>query len=303
MNLLVEKGVINEVICGTNFAYILNDTSVFLSTEYKVLHSQIGDGFVKCMKMLYNGKIELYYCVNSFRPFSAFLSRIDSDSFLTVVENLISGIIAVKNNGFLSCQNIDTSLEHIYIDPNTYKVSLVYLPLNKHEYDDYSLFESALRTNLIKIISGLPSLSSPKITQLATDLQNGMMSLEDVYSALGGKRKNISGAGSGIPKPVLKSCVKLMAINAPIRVELVIDKDEYLIGKKDNNDGIVSFNKMISRNHCKITNHNGQYAVSDLQSANGTFVNGVKLRPNQIYPIKNGDIVRLANSDFQVVIQ
>jgi len=39
-----------------------------------------------------------------------------------------------------------------------------------------------------------------------------------------------------------------------------------------------------------------------LQSANGTYVNKIRLQPNKPCAINNGDIIRLANSDFQVVI-
>ena len=47
MNVLIEHNVITEMECGSNFAYILNDNSAFLSTEYKVLQSQAKSCFVK----------------------------------------------------------------------------------------------------------------------------------------------------------------------------------------------------------------------------------------------------------------
>ena len=59
---------------------------------------------------------------------------------------------------------------------------------------------------------------------------------------------------------------------------------------------------MISRMHCKIIRQGEQYAVVDLKSANGTYLNGIRLQANQATPIKNGDVIRLANSDFRVVI-
>lgn len=59
MNSLIENGYIRELECGANFSYVLEDGSTFLSTEYKVLQSQTDSCFVKCMKMLYNGKIQL----------------------------------------------------------------------------------------------------------------------------------------------------------------------------------------------------------------------------------------------------
>lgn len=88
-----------------------------------------------------------------------------------------------------------------------------------------------------------------------------------------------------------------------MRVELVVNKNEFLIGKKGSVvDGMISFNNMISRVHCKICKNGEQVTITDLESANGTFLNKVKLMPNQPYPIKNGDVIRLANSDFQVSI-
>ena len=92
-------------------------------------------------------------------------------------------------------------------------------------------------------------------------------------------------------------------MNAPTRVEIEVTKDEFIIGKKKELvDGVVSFNKMISRSHCKINRRGNQYMVTDLQSANGTYVNKVRLQPNQPCQIKNGDVIRMADSDFQVSI-
>ena len=59
---------------------------------------------------------------------------------------------------------------------------------------------------------------------------------------------------------------------------------------------------MISRVHCRIDRRDEDYTITDLQSANGTFVNRIKLQPGTPQIIKNGDIIRLANSDFQVSI-
>ena len=54
--------------------------------------------------------------------------------------------------------------------------------------------------------------------------------------------------------------------------------------------------------HCKVLCKQNRYYIEDLQSANGTYVNKVRLQPNIETEIKHGDIIRLANSNFQVVI-
>lgn len=310
MNPLVENNYISEMMCGSNFSYILSDNSIFLSTEYKVLQSQADSCFVKCMKMTYNGKVQLFYLTSKYKALSSLLPSLDADSFMIISTNLIADIIDVKNNGFLSCRNIDISFEHIFVNPNTYKVSLVYLPISKRIYDDNSSFENEIRTGLVKLISGVSTLSSEKTMQLSADLSNGMLSFEDLYSrAKGSKNSSSSTSKKRITNTNIVDInkkgenLRIVAMNAPMRVEIVVTKDEFVIGKKESVvDGAISFNKMISRVHCKINKNGNQYTITDLQSANGTYVNKIKMNPQQPYPIKNGDIIRLANSDFQVVI-
>jgi len=300
MNILIENNCIKEMECGSNFSYILNDSSSFLSTEYKVLQSQTDNCFVKCMKMMYNGKVQLYYLTKGLKPFASMIPSLDAENFLTIVSNLLTDIIDVKHNGFLSCQNIDISFERIYVDPTTYKVSLVYLPLNQHIYEDNSSFENELRTGLVKLISGISTLSTSKTMQFSADLSDGTLTIEDLERRLKGGKIDESFI-KDIPKETGK--LRIIAMNAPTRVEIEVTKDEFIIGKKPELcDGVISFNKMISRSHCKINKRGKQFVITDLQSANGTYVNRVRLQPNQPHPINNGDVVRLANSDFQVSI-
>lgn len=303
MNTLIENNYISEMECGSNFSYILSDNGTFLSTEYKVLQSQANSCFVKCMKMMYNGKVQLYYLTKGLKSFASMLPSMDSDSFLTIVSNLLSDIIDVKHNGFLSCQNIDISFERIYIDPTTHKVSLVYLPLSKRIYDDNSSFENEIRTGLVKLISGISTLSSPKTMQFSADLSNGTLSIEDLHTRIKGGKTIDRGTVDVVRDNASSGLLRIIAMNAPTRVEITVSKDEFVIGKKPELcDGVIDFNKMISRSHCRINKRGNQYTITDLQSANGTYVNKVRLQPNQPHPINNGDVIRLANSDFQVAI-
>lgn len=304
MNSLTTNGKLTEMECGANFAVILKDNAFFLPTEYKVLQSQKDGCFVKCMRMLYNGKTELYYFAGELKSLSSLLSTIDAEHFLTVLCNLLGAIINVQSNGFLTCRNIDASFERIYIDPNTYKVNLVYLPLKENLFDDDTAFENEIRTSLVKLIAGLAALSTPKMMQVSADLQNGSLNMENLYAKLSGKVAPVqNGSGTQQGNSAASGCrLKFVAMNAPARFEIVVNKSVFMIGKKDTNDGVITFNKMISRVHCKITSSRGQYWITDLQSSNGTFINHARLQPNQPYELKNGDIVRLANSDFQAVI-
>lgn len=300
---MIENQYITEMECGANFSYILNDNNSFLLTEYKVLQSRANSCFVRCMKMMFNGKIQLYYITDGLKSLSALLPSLDPDSFLTIVSNLFADIIEVKSNGFLSCRNIDLAFDNIYVDPTTYKVSLVYLPLSKKIHDDNSTFDNEIRTQLVKLISTLPNLSSAKTMRFSADLSNGTLSIEDLYTHAKGGKSFTEQPTPEKPRTSDTTLLRITAMNTPERVEIIVNKNEFVIGKKPELcDGVISFNKMISRSHCKIQKSGNQYTITDLQSANGTYINRVRLQPNRPYPINNGDIIGLANSAFQVTI-
>jgi len=91
----------------------------------------------------------------------------------------------------------------------------------------------------------------------------------------------------------------LSGVKTPVKIDILITKPEFLIGKKEDAvDGVIAFNNAVSRVHCKIVFEGGQYYVIDLGSANGTFINGVRIQPNQKKQVKAGDKVQLANSAF-----
>lgn len=306
MYTLKDNGVITEVTCGNNFEYILEDSSHFMNTDYKVLLSQTNGIFVQCMKMTRNGKTDLYYITDDYRPMSSMFVGITADTLIAVIINLFACVVEVRNNGFLTCQCIDLSWDKIFVEQNTLKVKLVYLPFSIKAFDSYAEFESELRSSIVKLINKVMISTNERLDQFVLDLCNGSLTLEDVYN----KSRN-----AGTP-PIVKqearkpstlspdanTTIKLVAMNAPNYFEIVVDKDDLLIGKKqDLVDKVISFNNMISRKHCRITKTNGEFYINDEGSANGTYVNGIRLNPGQKSQVNRGDIIRLADSDFQIM--
>lgn len=304
MNILVEKQCVRELECGSNVSYVLNESGVFSATEYKVLQSQASGCFVRCMKMLYNGRVQIFYLTNQHKSLENLIPTLNPERFMSIVINLFSNILKVKSNGFLSCQKVDISFRHIYVDPITLNVSLVYLPVTQKVHPDDSSFENEVRTGLIKLISSVSNLQSSITTQLSLDLSNGVLSIEDLYHRYkGGEdlRQEKMDHQAHVERVV---GMYLVAMQAPTRVEIQITKNSFVLGKKAGMvDGVISFNDKISRIHCRIDRQGDQYTVTDLQSANGTYVNGKRLQAKQPYRIGNGDVIRMANSDFQVSVR
>lgn len=78
-----------------------------------------------------------------------------------------------------------------------------------------------------------------------------------------------------------------------------ISAAEFSVGREKNSvDYCVTGNNNISRIHARFVVRGATTFIVDNKAANGTFVNGVKLRPGQELELKNGDKILLANEKF-----
>jgi pSer/pThr/pTyr-binding forkhead associated (FHA) protein len=79
----------------------------------------------------------------------------------------------------------------------------------------------------------------------------------------------------------------------------VFEKDIMSIGRARDNDVVVE-NLSVSRNHARIRSHNGKFILTDLNSANGTFVNGERQTKVEL---ANGDSIQIGKHSLQFINQ
>ena len=84
--------------------------------------------------------------------------------------------------------------------------------------------------------------------------------------------------------------------------EISIKKPSFFIGRLSEQVDYVSSNNAIGKVHAEIISRNGSYYIKDMNSRNGTFINGERIDSNQEYEIKNDDKIMLANSEFTFVV-
>ena len=76
-----------------------------------------------------------------------------------------------------------------------------------------------------------------------------------------------------------------------------IDKESFLIGGNQKADGVLSASG-ISRNHARITKEKDSYCLMDLNSRNGTYLNGQLLDYKEKCEIHPGDRIRFATQEY-----
>ena len=116
----------------------------------------------------------------------------------------------------------------------------------------------------------------------------------------------VLGAGA-IGETTVLSADQLLGYNvAPVLVRrktderVRIEKDVYKIGKeKSYVDFFIADNTAISRRHANIIKKDRKYYIVDTDSTNHTFVNGKMIPSNVETPLEHGDMVRLANEEFE----
>jgi hypothetical protein len=83
----------------------------------------------------------------------------------------------------------------------------------------------------------------------------------------------------------------------------------YIIGRSDSSSSYApdidlaehgAQNMGVSRRHAVLIRHRGLVHVMDLDSVNGTFMNGKRLSPQIPYLINSGDQISLANMDIVI---
>jgi serine phosphatase RsbU (regulator of sigma subunit) len=77
-----------------------------------------------------------------------------------------------------------------------------------------------------------------------------------------------------------------------------LEKDVITIGRSKKND-LVLADQWLSRIHAEIRRENSRHFIRDLDSRNGTYVNGLRL--SQRVPLQNGDVVTLGDQQIRFV--
>lgn len=75
----------------------------------------------------------------------------------------------------------------------------------------------------------------------------------------------------------------------------LLAEDSLVIGKKKDEADMVIENSSISRIHARIYYADGEYMLEDLNSTNGTFKNGLRLKPYEKRKLASGDEIKLGS--------
>lgn len=146
----------------------------------------------------------------------------------------------------------------------------------------------------------IPAAVVPNVHPVTTPANNGFAA-PPTYPAQGAGETTVLGGGAGETTVLSRASVNGGTLIRKRTGEVVsINADQFVIGRERKGvNYCISDNSSISRNHVRLTVRGGTTFLTDLNAANGTFVNGVKVMPRQEIALKNGDKITLADEDLE----
>ncbi len=79
---------------------------------------------------------------------------------------------------------------------------------------------------------------------------------------------------------------------------IIIKQFPFMMGRLEGQVDYCINNPAVGKLHAEITKANENYLISDMNSRNGTIINGVRIEPTKESIIKNGDRITLGNEEF-----
>jgi pSer/pThr/pTyr-binding forkhead associated (FHA) protein len=104
-------------------------------------------------------------------------------------------------------------------------------------------------------------------------------------------------AAAGLGRPQTGLLVVLSSPALDTNTERELDSTPVTIGRANDNDLAIDADEFASVHHAKIEPRRDGIWLRDLDSTNGTFVNGVKVtQPRKLSP---GDVIRIGETDLR----
>lgn len=128
------------------------------------------------------------------------------------------------------------------------------------------------------------------------ETEEGWMALEKNYKKQNSPRETAP-EGTTLLSPEPSSAAACL-IHQDTHEKILLDKPIMFLGKQPGDVDILRPEPVISRIHAKIIKSKNAYQLEDLNSKNGTYINGRILSKHQRVKLKNGDMVSFANIPF-----
>lgn len=272
--------------------FSVTDEEHFLPSECRAT-GFMRDILLPCIPVKRNGRRELFYLTEGLRTLEEIIPEAGEKERQELLQET-----ANKTRSVLECSDfregeLVLDIDHVFLDQEG-RVRLLFLPVSSETGKvPQAAALRRMRDELLDVSSGV--LSGASAEGAAPD---------------GSDRQALPAEGSGDAgreetPPVRRNerPVLYLTERGSGRMIRVAAHNLTLGRRSEDPEGRLDDTTSISRQHCGILYANGVYSVVDLQSTNGTGVNGRRIQPLIHVQLMNGDILKVVNHEFLVTIR
>lgn len=304
-------------------SYLLREERFYSQTGYKMLGSGSLKSSLSCTQIHFNGHRKFVYLSGGYRRLSRMLPLFTEDDFIKAMTGILGAVLEFREHPLARACGLELGADCIFIDHKTKEAYLIYLPVGE-EYGRMEWFEleGILRSRIAEWSREMSSSPGEKTIRFLSALQESETSFEEICSSFqteerhrtdtqGQERQSRKYIGSKEPyvrepepprQRENRLCLQYMGTDQ--KLEFTITDEKFVLGRSPYRaDGQISGNLRVGNVHCTIWHRNGQFYAEDMQSRNGTYINGFILKAGEHRLLHQGDILKLADSPFLVDIK
>ena len=268
-----------------------DETDVLSNLGMKSVFRQ-KNSFLSIRKVYKNGALQLI-CDTEGLVRVKLDKELSESEVCSLLQALASVLFVCDESAFLDITYIDISADMIFYDMHSKKFYFAIVPLDS---DDYTSQRKKWNTSLDILVNMLLKETAYKSVVLM-NFFNGFHDSEDKVTYIKEMAFNLPTDGT---QQAAGTDMELEYNGRYGSFTLYISKDEFVIGKSEDCDGVLSMNPTVSRHHCVIRRTGRGWTIEDIGSSNGTVVGTALIVPGQAVQINHNDRIRISDMEFTV---
>ena len=268
-----------------------DETDVLSNLGMKSVFRQ-KNSFLSIRKVYKNGALQLI-CDTEGLVRVKLDKELSESEVCSLLQALASVLFVCDESAFLDITYIDISADMIFYDMHSKKFYFAIVPLDS---DDYTSQRKKWNTSLDILVNMLLKETAYKSVVLM-NFFNGFHDAEDKVTYIKEMAFTLPTDGT---QQAAGTDMELEYNGRYGSFTLYISKDEFVIGKSEDCDGVLSMNPTVSRHHCVIRRTGRGWTIEDIGSSNGTVVGTALIVPGQAVQINHNDRIRISDMEFTV---
>lgn len=292
-----------EIRSENYIGYVLEKDAKMYGAAYHIVKKGQYPNFIKGYFLKQNGRDKIHYNTSDLKPILHMLNVIDGNLLVKLLGKAILFMYWVKYSSFVRLDSVILEPMEIYVDSNFDNLKFICLPISFGTSESDSVaHERQFVYTISYILCYANSFENRSCELLYADCQSGYYLLDDLYRDLCSGRYGDIDVTNIDDMENYKNRLRLCVLKATdfYHKDIVVNKQSYIIGKKKEIVDYCIDEDGASRQHCKITVNETGVFLEDLNSTNGTMVNGIRIFPEQYIPLRVGDCITVAAVTFMV---